>query len=477
VSTFNWKQSTALQNQSNPLARISQRPNPVDLTEQWVVNDALAIGVYDGTYPGLKLASALAFPVVSVPVSFMGMPTPVSKSKNEAAQKALTKILLEAETFLQKVFILRRVVGTAWGYPNWDAKRGRIYHELIPNSSVTDIIRDLTTGETIQIIVNEQLTVMSGENRQRVVNRKRFFTPQTVRTEYTGDVPPELKNQTVRNTAGVMPVAFANDVIDNSKRGKSVYTRLISHLKNYHDVMLKWSTVLAQFNVKWVQEIEANLTDWLGQNPGLQSGANIDTNGVDFIVNKMDKEKTSFIFPGEAVTTAHKELLALIGDMVVIGSGVPEMAFGKVATGNHASTEEQMTTLANTVMDDQNQIDEPLHEYIAACLRLEAGATMQGLDPEFDLPWNDLDVVSQETASKIQANLAEAYERLTNKASVPLETRHAFSLRVWPKMTEPDFEKWKASLGVAGKFNQFQSASLTDALDVAGEDWDAADGV
>ena len=472
MNTFNWKQSSALQNQSNPMVNVVQRPNPVDLTEQWVVNDALAIGVYDGTYPGLKLASALAYPVVSVPVSFMGMPTPVSKSSDEASQKALTKILLEAETFLQKIFILRSVVGTAWGFPNWDAKRGRIYHELIPNASVPDIIRDLTTGETIMIVVNEQLTVTSGENRQRIVNRKRYFTPQTIRTEYTGDVPPELKNSTVRNTAGVMPIAFANDVIDNSRRGKSVYTRLISHLKNFHDILVKWSDVLARFNVKWVQEVESNFSDWLKQNPGLQSGANIDVNGIDFIINKTGVEKTTFQFPPDGVTAAHSDLLAIIGDMVVIGSGVPEMAFGKVATGNHASTEEQMTTLANTVMDDQNQINEPLHEYISACLRLEAGATMQSLDPEFDLPWNDLEVVSQETAAKIQASLAEAYERLTNKASVPLETRHAFSMRVWPKMTEPDFEKWKASLGVAGKFNQFQSASLTDALDVKGEDWD-----
>lgn len=476
MSTFNWKQSTALQNQVNPLVNVVQRPNSVDLTEQWVVNDALAIGVYDGTYPGLKLASALALPVVSVPVSFMGMPTPVSKNKNEAAQKALTKILLEAETFLQKVFILRRVVGTAWGFPNWNVKLGRIYHELIPNASVSDIIRDLTTGEILQIIVNEQLTVTSGENRQRVVQRKRFFTPQTIRTEYTGDVPPELKNQTVRNTAGVMPVPFANDVIDNSKRGKSVYTRLLSHLKNFHDVLLKWSTVLAQFNVKWVQEIEANLDDWLKQNPGLQSGANLDVNGVTVLFNKKDKEKTSFIFPPESVTSAHKELLALIGDMVVIGSGVPEMAFGKVATGNHASTEEQMTTLANTVMDDQNQINEPLHEYIAACLRLEAGATMQSLDPEFDLPWNDLEVVSQETAAKIQLNLADALGKLTANASIPLETQHAFSLRCWPKMTNPNFEIWKKSLGVSAKYKQFQTASLTDALDVAGEDWDKGAG-
>lgn len=471
---MNWKVPLELQQRQNPLNVWNARPNPIDTTENWKVDDALAIGIYDGTMTGMKLASALAFPVVSVPVSFMGLPTPVSTNDDNATQEALTQILEEATTFFQKIFILRRVVGTAWAFPNWNAKKGEIYHELIPNSSVVDIIKDIDTGEVNMIITEEQLTVQSGENRQSIVTRKRYFTRASIKIQYTGDVPPQLQNKTIRNTSGVMPIAFANDVIDNSVRGKTVYNRLLSHLKNFHDVTLKWSETLATFNVKWVQFVENNLDDFLKNNPGLlQADGSIDVNGIGFIIAKNGKEDTKFVFPDGSVTDAYKAMTDLIRGLVIDGSGVPEMAFGRVATGNHASAEEQMTTLANTVMDDQTQIAGPLHEYFEACLRLMAGATMQNLDPEFTIPWNDIEVVSQEVRAKIILSQSEALNKLDVNASLPLETKHKLSMMFWPKATEPDFEKWKLALGSAAKYKQFQTASLTDALDVGPGDFDA----
>lgn len=471
---MNWNQTKQLQDSNNPMGRVVVRPNSVDLSEQFIVKDELAIGLYDGTLSGFKLASAMARPLIDVVVAFMGLPTPVSKSP--AAQAMLDQLIKDCTQFFKKVFSLEFIVGTAWAFPNWDSKRGQIYHELIPNSSVTDIIRDINNGEISKIMVNEQLTVTSGENRQSIVNRKRSFTPQTIVTEYSGDVPRGMVNSTVRNPAGIMPVAFAHGVIDNSKRGKSAFTPVISHLKNLHDVLAKWVETLAKFNVKWVQSFEGSTTDWFTANASLQSGANVNVNGVDFILNKEGKESTEFIFPQESVALAHEKAVATIQNQIIFGGGVPEMAFGGVATGNHASAEQQMTTLSNTVLNAQNQNDAPAKEYLSACLRLMTGATMQNVDQEFDLPWNDLEVVSQEVAAKIQQSFADAMQKLTANASVPLETQHAISMKFWPKGTEPDFEIWKKSLGVAAKYKQFQTASLTDALDVKGEDWDAGAG-
>ncbi len=463
---MHWKIPFEVQERQNPLKNYNRRPNPIDLSEAWVINDALAIGLYQGSYPGLKLASALAYPIVFVPVSFMGLPVPTSDDPK--VQELLDEILESATTTLQKLFLLRRIVGTSWIWPNWDARLGRINHELIPNASVVDIIRDLDTGEVLQIITDEQITVKKSENQTGIVQRKRYFTRASVRVEYSGDAPANLVSRQSRNPSGIMPIPFANDVLDNSLRGQSVFGRILADLKNYHDTDLKWSETLVKFNVKMVQTITASPAQWFAQNPQFGDASDFDVSSADFLMNKFGEEDTKFVFPDAAVTDAFDKKLSQTFYKIVEGSGVPEMAFGLVSTGNHASAEEQMTVLANTVEDDRTQICDPVYAYFSACLRLMMGATMTQGDPEFDLTWNDLETVSQEVKSKIFQSFADGISKLQGVAAMPLETLHGLFKTTFPKATESDFAKWRTSLDAAAKYKQFQSASYIDALDARG---------
>jgi len=168
------------------------------------------------------------------------------------------------------------------------------------------------------------------------------------------------------------------------------------------------------------------------------------------------------------VIDAFKSILETYYYNIVESSGVPEMAFGLVSTGNHASAEQDMTVLANTVNNEQAEVDRPVREYLAARLRLMAGAGMLSVDQDFDISWNDIEVVSQEVKAKILQAQAEAIAKLDVNASLALEDKHKWCLAIWPRTTEPDFEKWKTGLSEAAKFKQYRDASLTDALDASG---------
>ena len=464
---MNWRLTKDFQERNSPNVRQVRRPNSVDLSESIIANEELFVGLYEGTYPGLKLASALAYPIVFVPVSFMGLPSPTSE--DEATQEMLNEITEEAAMILQRLFTLRLVVGTWWIWPNWDSKRGRINYELIPNSSVVDIIRDLDTGEVLQIITDENLTVQTGENRRTVVRRKRFFTPQSVRVEYTGDTSQMggLINKATRNPSGVMPIPFANDVLDNSIRGSSVYGRILSDLKVYHDTDLKWSETLNKFNVKMVQKT-SNVNEFVARN-GWATTEEIDVADSDLIILKEDEE-TNFIFPEQAVTDAFQKRLETTFYKIVEGTKIPELSFGLMATGNHASVETDMTSLGRAVQDDRNQIDEPAYALYAACLRLKAGATMQTIDPDFEMAWNDLEILSEETKMKLFQTFADAVDKLMSRAAITLEQLHKMFLAAFPKSTEQDFDTWFAQMNLAAKYKQFAEASYTDALDASGID-------
>lgn len=462
--TMNWKQTEARQNQSNPMAMRTRRPNPVDMSEQWIVNDALALGLYRGTYPGLKLASALAYPVAVVPTQFMGIPIPKAVDENDDTTKeALKEILGYIARPIQNIFLLRRIIGTAWAWPTWDSKNNRVCLELIPNSSITDIIRDLQTGEVIKIIITEQITLQSGENTQSIVERKRTITRDRVKTEYTGQVPTGIRNSEVRNPAGVMPIPFPKDVLDNSVRGISVFTRIMPHLKSYHDADLKWSETLVKFNVKMIKTIKSgSVDDWMKANH-LASLDGIDVSSMDLDFN-LEGEKTEFIFP-ENFTDAFDKRQMVSYYNIVEGSGVPEIFFGLSVTGNHATAEQDLTTLENTVQKDRDEIDEPFRLTVDACLRLQSIARMETYG-EWRHEWNDLETVTPEVKAKIFQSFGDAINKL--KGYIPLQTLHKMFLASFPKATVGDFKEFMVQMNLAAKYEQFVSASLTDAADIQG---------
>jgi hypothetical protein len=460
-----WNIPADQQERSNPMKTQSRRPNNLDETESWIVDDAFAEGLYNGTMPGFKLASALVFPIVSVPVAFMGLPIPVSKSKNKASQAMLDLLIKETAQTLTQVFTNRRKVGTGWVWPNYDAKLGKIVDELIPNASVVDIIKDHDNGSVKMIITDEQMTIQTGENRQSVIRKKRYFTPQSVKVEYSGDVPPGLANRTMKNPSGVMPIWFPMGSDGRKCRGNPAVMRVVSHLKNYHDNLLKWHESQVKFNTKMFITGIKNVSEFL-KNNGLTSLSEVDVSKGDLLLLQ-EGEAVDMTF-ASGMGESFKILAEVNFINIVEGVMVPEIAFGISTTGNHASAEQDMTVLANTVNNEQAEVDRPVREYFAARLRLMAGAGMLSVDQDFDISWNDIEVVSQEVKAKILQAQADAIAKLDVNASLALEDKHKWFLAIWPRTTEPDFEKWKAGLSEAAKFKQYRDASLTDAADMVG---------
>lgn len=467
TSTFSWLQSTESQERSNPGRRRIQAPASVDTSELMAANEDLLIGLFEGTYPGLKLASALVYPIIFVPVSFMGMPTPTSEDPK--TQELLNEIMAEIRQPLQKVFMRRAIVGTSWIWPNWDARTQSIVYEIIPDKCVSAIIKDQDTGRVVQIITDEQMTVQIGENQTGNVRRKRHFTPQSVRVEWTGETRGMIMDKSSRNPSGIMPIPFANDVLDNGVRGVGYLQRILADLKNYHDTDYKWSKSLHKSNPKLVQYVSSDPQNWMDNNPQLGTLEDMDPEEADFILNLEGKERTEYL----TAKAEYAESFAIKQNInfakIVEGSKTPELLYGLLATGNHASVETDMTSLARSMQDDRNQIDDACKILYAASMRLKMGGTMQVVSPEFKMGWNDFDVLSEETKAKIFDSFTAGIQKLSDaKIAVPLETIHKLFLGNFPKATEADFKKWYQQSKFSAKFKQFASASYEDAIDTEG---------
>ncbi|MDA3834993.1 MAG: hypothetical protein PF495_16525 [Spirochaetales bacterium] len=141
---FSWFDRTT---QTNPTKQDRRDPNSINRTEPMVVNRALTKGLYHNQYPNMRLAGALAYNPIAVPVWFMGLPIP--KSDNESEQELLKEIMDRFAQVCKQIHIETHRDGTVWAWPFFSARDRQLHWELIPDESVIRIIKDLETGYPI----------------------------------------------------------------------------------------------------------------------------------------------------------------------------------------------------------------------------------------------------------------------------------------------------------------------------------------
>jgi len=454
MALFSWFRSKQNQDANNPVTTIERRPNVVDFTNSIKVNGDLTRGIYHNSYPGFKLAAALAYPPIATPVAFLGWPVVTS----DTAQDVIDEITEQFQNRFDAIHTESHVAGSYWVYPSIVA--GRLRWEEIPDDSCSDIIEDIKTGEIIEVIFIEQISYKFAENDVRTIDRKRSFKPDRVVFSYGGALPTE----TFRNPFGIMPVPFING---EGRRGHSDLERIIPDLKSYHDVKLNWAETLSKFRPKWIQETQ-DVGEWKKTN-GITSFSDFDIGQRDFVVNLKDKETTEVVFL-QGAGEEFEKFLNLTYYNLPQGSGIPEICWGLVTTGNHASAEEQMSILVQFCKKKQNQHTDSWRRLYRYSLILKGVSAMRSIRADdIKTTWDELSALSEDSKSQIFDRFAKSIAALVGTGT-PMEFIHNVFMQQYPSATESDFEIFKDQWNRGAKYKQFLDASYTDALDAAGVD-------
>jgi len=470
-TVMDWFKSRETQESSteNPIQRAPRRPKTVDMTEGLTINDDLTRGLWRNTYPSMRLAGSLAFAPIFVPVTLMGVPVPTSE--DERTQEILTDIVDSVHELCWQIHKTCHRDGTCWVWPAYSSDTG-LRWEFIPDSSVTDIIKDVVTGEVKEIRTDEYLSVSVGPNDIRRVRRKKTFTRERVAIFYESSSVPGLESVEYVNPSGELPVAFANNKEPNETRGISDYSRILPDLKSYHDIDHAWTLLLAKFRAKLVIGVR-DVDKWLADN-GFATVDAVDVATADlFFKNTSNEESIELIEP--PFTEAYEAKLKYTFRKIVEGSGIPEIAWGLKTEGNHASAEEQMGTLVAYADDKRTQKNGAYHKLFAGSLRLLGMARMRQV-ADFQVEWNRLDAISDKVRSEIFKNFTQGIGFAMNYAAVTDQQLHALWKQNFPEATEEDYEEFVTGMNRAARFRQWSQASLGDAFDVAAPMEDGGDG-
>ena len=432
----------------------------VDWTEGVVVNRDLTYGLYHNEYNGFKLAGSLAYAPIAVPVWFMGLP--VAESEDNRVQDMLNDLTEQFSTLMQQIHTECHRDGTIWVWPYFSAEDRKLHWEIIPDTSVTTVMRDIRTGDVSTIICEEQMTISLDNGMTAGVVRKRTFTRDTIKTEWMqSTLRVSLENEIIPNITRELPINFSNNSDATEVRGHSDYERIVYDLKNYHDIELMQTTTLAKFNTKMIVDCK-DATAWL-KNNGFEDIGDVDIAKSDLFLNLPD-EKVTFQFPDNAYQ-AYESALKRTFRKIVEGSVVPEICWGIKVEGNLASAEEQMGLLLLFVEDKRGQKTAAYKRLFTASVRLMSVASMQSTSPDIEVKWGNLDKLSAKTKAEVFKSFAEGAARLVDGGAATKQQLYELWNNLYPAATIETYEEFEQGLSAMAKHKQFRDADYDLARD------------
>jgi len=419
------------------------RPAPVKMKGGLAANTKLLKGIYTAANQEFSLASYLVGGMIDVPTNLLGVPgvIPDEGQDDRLIKNYLNKLIVDEYPVMVSTMLIQ---GTAWRWVRWSDKLHRLVWETIPDSSITQIILDVDTGEIAELWIEEQLEYNKGRTDTVFTIRTRHITKDYIDEEWKGG---ENRSIRYKNPFGFMPIPFGHKCYEGEWRGNSVLGRVLRWLKSIHDIAYKRDEILSEFEPKITQTVK-NPADWVKNNiPPSEKGNKdfvFDPHGCRLIVNQ-EGEKTEFLFlPGDA-TSQHTAAIKDNERKVILGSGVPELFFGGLATGNYASTETDRLLALEHVKGIRRELTKGTQELVNQSLKILAFMHFTQ-PPQVSIQWGNISLLSETQKAQIMGAYASALVPLLGNGAISPDGAFYLTKELYPEFPAEDAEHLMAGL-------------------------------
>jgi hypothetical protein len=439
------------------------RPAPVKLKGGFAANEKLLKGIYTGGNQDFALSSYLSGGMVDVPKNFTGVPGVIpDKGQDDRLIKELNKVMIDEYPVMVGTMLIQ---GTAWRWARWSDKLHRLVWDAIPDASITQIIIDLETGEIAELWIEEQIEYNKGQTNTAYATRTRHITRTLITEEWKGGE----KNKTVqyKNPFGFMPIPFGRNCYENEWRGNSVFGRVLRWLKSIHDIAYKRDEILSEYEPKIVQTVKDAPT-WMKNNTPPNERGNkdfvLDPFGNKLFVNQ-EGDKTEFLFLSSDATSQHTAAIKDNEQKVIKGSGIPELFFGALATGNYASTETDRLLALEYVKGIRRELTKGTQDLVNQSLTILAFMRFTQ-PPQVSIQWGNLSLLSESQKAQIMGAYGSAMVQLMGNGAISPEGAFYFTKELYPEFPAEDAAHFMS--GLDEMLVQHSSKVRQPAFDVGG---------
>jgi hypothetical protein len=441
-----------------------RRPAKRDATGGLVANSDVLNGLYYGSDPGLQFASPLAFTPISVPVSLVSIPTPITQ--DEKTKEALAKLIADHSDDFPIITRTKCLLGTAWRWVRYDSKQNRVVWESIPDDSITDMVLDPVSFDILEIHTHDQFKVTKGDGQYEFIERKRVITPKYVSVKWIQkgtNRTDTVKDVSMSNRFGFMPIPFAHDCGENEWRGHSTLARILRTLKASHDIEKNRCEILAMFKPKLIP-VTKDIGAWL-ENNGYDTilNASADVFESQLYLMKEGEALNIQYLPSDA-TRPHTEAIDKLDRKSIIGSGIPELFWGGLATGNHASTDTQRDMAVQYINSLREEDNTPYERLFNQSLQIMGYVEMTQYSP-VTMGWSRFDMASAETKARIFQMVASGVAQMMTSASGTLEDIYTFWKKFYPELPEQEYAQFLPGLNETAAFKAKANSDMLTLLD------------
>jgi len=397
-------------------------------------NEQILKGLYTGSGQDMALASYLSGGMVDVSKNLTGVPGIIpDKGQDDTLLKKIYPLVVDEFPVLIVTMLTQ---GTAWRWARWSDKLHKLTWEVIPDSSITSIIIELDTGEITEIYTSDLIEHNKDENNVAITTRKRHITKELITEEWKGNINKFVQ---YKNTFGFLPIPFSHRCYEGEWRGNSIYARSLRYMKAIHDIAYKRDEILADFEPKLIQTVK-NVEKWMSNNtPPDQKGSKnvvIDPHRMRLVVNQ-EGEETRFEFLPSDATAQHTAAIKDNELKVIKGSGVPELLYGAIATGNHASTETDIFIALDHIKGIRRELTKATQQLINQSLQILAFMHFTQ-PPQVSIQWGNLSLMSEEQKARVMSTYAAAIVPLLGNGAISKEGAFFFTKELYPGFPAED---------------------------------------
>jgi len=244
----------------------------------------------------------------------------------------------------------------------------------------------------------------------------------------------------MNNPFGFIPIPFGHECKEDEWRGHSIYGRNLRLYKSTHEIQKRRDEILAKFKPKLTQTTPSSET-WL-RNNAFNGIEDIDPFADDFYINISEQEKTEFLYLPADATRQHTEAINSNNKTIVIGSGVPEIFWPGLATGNHASTDVQKDLGISYINDLRRELNKAYTQLFNQSLTIK-GFMEQTRYSEVTNDWDQFEMVSKEVQARIFQTFTQGLGTIIQNASMGYDDIKYFVDKFYPDMPERNRNKIK----------------------------------
>jgi hypothetical protein len=416
-------------------------------------------GIYLGSNQSFNLASGGVYPAFNIPKMLVGVP--ILPEGNEALQS----YLLDEGPIITTTMLVN---GTAWRWATWDDASRRLVWQVISDGVIgpQGIEVDPASGVIVSISIDENIKYNGPKFRQKSARRQRTITKDMVTEEWTGDIKKFVQ---YRNPFGFMPVPFATNCWESEWRGNSVYSRIIRLIQDNHNIRRNRDEILAQFKPKMVQTTK-DAGRWVKNNQRYTVQGDEEKYSPfesDFVIN-IEGETTAYLNIGSDATIQHTAAIADNQKEIMIASGIPEIFWGGLATGNHASTESQIATGVYYIKELQREMSKAYKQLLNQSAHILSYMQFGEAEP-IDVKWGTLDMTSPEQRARIIGTYAGAIGGLLSNGSVSKEGAYFFTKLMFEDYPAEDAQQYLDGINeMLASHSSHIGESLIEAGDMGG---------